>query len=173
MKWIFSRSVFGITIAITLIANIFEARYSKNFEKLQASLKSTSLDVMAGTPTANTDCSLVVVILRTFSIKSNFFGLIKDVDEDITVMSGLQVFVAFSLIFVNSVTTANYISNTNDIMMTNGNIRKVTNYIFDIFFFYNGVILCNLFYKTAIKTKWKVFEQLFHYVVMISMKICR
>lgn len=158
---------------ITFIANIVETKYNKSFEKLHTSLKSTSLDVMTGTPTSNTDCSLVVVILRTFSIRSSVTGLFKDYDKDLTVMSGLQVFVAFSLIFVNSVTTSNYLSNTNDIMMTNGNLRKITNYIFDIFFFSNGVILCNLFYKTAIKTKWKVFEQLFHYVVMISMKICR
>lgn len=128
---------------------------------------------MTGTPTGKTDCSLVIVILRTFSFKSSITGLIKDSETDLSVMSGLQVLVAVSLIFINSATTANYLSNTNEIIMTNRDLRKVTNYIFDIFFFVNGALLCNLFYKTAIKTKWKVFEQLFHYVVMISIKICR
>lgn len=167
------RSVLGTTLLIIFIANIIEANYSKKFEKFHTSMKSTSMDVMAGTPNGNTDCSLIVVILRTFSLSSSILALLKESERDVTIMSGLQVLVAFSLIFVNSATTANYLSNTNEIMMSNGNLRKITNYIFDIFFFYNGVFLCNLFYKTAIKTKWKVFEQLFHYVVMISIKICR
>lgn len=149
-----------------------ELNCSKELEK-GLPLESNSLDVMTGTPTGNANCNLFLILLRTFSLKSCIGGLVKDRESDIAVMSGFQVMVACLLIFVNSVTTANYISNTNEVMMSNQNLRKITTYIFDVFFFINGTFLCNLFYKTAIKTKWKVFEQLFHYVVMISVKICR